>query len=190
MQFGGRQLIFLLLLLAMPVAAYYFVFEPRNRQITEAWDEITKKRVKLKQLEYATRDITDLGLEIDRLTVAIARFEQKLPAEQEVDVILRQVWELAMRHDLQPNRFEPVEPVATADYSELPISMVIEGDFDGFYGFLLELEKLPRYTRMRKMKLKKIKQDSLGQMTAEVVLSIFFEKSAGFQTADARSGRG
>ena len=33
MRFGIRELIFVLVLLAMPVAAYFFVFEPRNVQI-------------------------------------------------------------------------------------------------------------------------------------------------------------
>ena len=36
MQFGPREAVFILLLLAMPVAAYFFVFQPRATQVAEA----------------------------------------------------------------------------------------------------------------------------------------------------------
>ena len=49
MQFGIRELIFLLLLLSLPVAAYVFVFEPRTEQIRDAQVEINTKRQKLQK---------------------------------------------------------------------------------------------------------------------------------------------
>jgi Tfp pilus assembly protein PilO len=66
--------------------------------------------------------------------------------------------------------------VAAAQYSEQPIKMVIVGDFDGFYSFLLDLERLKRITRMNQMQLKRIQNDE-GQMQAEITLSIFFDPS-------------
>jgi Tfp pilus assembly protein PilO len=60
------------------------------------------------------------------------------------------------------------------NYSELPIQMSLSGDFNGFYSFLLQLEKLPRITRVTQMKLEKI-NDHDGEATANITLSIFFE---------------
>ncbi|MCE9591365.1 MAG: type 4a pilus biogenesis protein PilO [Planctomycetes bacterium] len=177
MRFGIREIIFVLALLAMPVAAYIFVFEPRNAQIAEARHEILLKQEKLAQLEAATRSMTDLGKEIDKLSEAISIFEQKLPAEREVEVILKQVWELAAKQGLTPKSIRTDKPIINASYAELPIRMVIIGDFDGFYSFLLDLEKLRRITRMPEMKITKVR-DSEGQMQASVVLSIFFEAPA------------
>ena len=174
MRFGMREFIFVLLLLAMPVAAYFFVFEPRNVQIAEARGEIQQKQLKLAQLEAATRDIADLGQEIDKLSEAVSLFEQKLPAEREVEVILKQVWELAAKHDLKPKSVRTDKPIKNAQYAEMPIKMTILGNFDGFYSFLLELEKMRRVTRTPEMKLKKIPNQE-GQMQADVVLSIFFD---------------
>jgi len=178
MRFGIRELLFLVLLAAMPVAAFFFIFEPRNAQIEEARAEIVQKQQKLKQLEQATRSIEDLGAEIERLQQAIALFEEKLPAEREVDVILKQVWELASRHSLKPKSIRTDKPVKAAQYSELPIKMVIVGDFDGFYSFLLELERLSRITRMPSVKMKKIEKED-GKMQADVILSVFFEPQSG-----------
>ena len=178
MRFGLREFVFIVVLLTLPVAAYFFVFEPRNVQIAEALKEIEDKESKLAQLEAVTKDIDDLGEEIDKLTTAIEMFEQKLPAQREVEVVLKQVWEMAAQHNLIPKKIRTDKPVGAAQYAELPIQMTIVGDFDGFYSFLLDLEKMQRITRMPKMKLEKAKSNDDGQMQAKVVLSIFFDSQS------------
>ncbi len=188
MKFGIRELVFLILLIATPVASYVFLFEPRQRTMAEARAEIRGKQAKLAQLEAATANIADLGREIDHLTEAISMFEQKLPAQREVEVILKQVWELASKHQLTPKSVRTDKPLNTAAYSELPIKMVIVGDFDGFYSFLLDLEKLRRITRTPEMKLKKLTGgDDQGQMQADLILSIFFDAQANAQDGGTRS---
>lgn len=176
MRFGTRELFFVILLLAMPLSAYYCIFAKWNKSIAQAQTEIQNKQAKLAQLRQATASIPDLGTEIDRLSKAITIFEKKLPAQRQVEVVLKEVWQLAAKHGLNPKsvRTDKIEP--TAHYAELPIRMQIEGNFDGFYSFLLDLEKLPRITRMPVMKLEKVKKkDADGQMKADIVLSIFFE---------------
>lgn len=175
MRFGLRELIFLLLLLSMPVAAYIFVFYPWNLTMSVAIAENRKKELKLAQLEDATHIMTDVGEEIDRLQEAIKVFEQKLPTRREEEVIIREVWELAVAHDLKVKRIVPDKILRKAQYAERPIKLVIVGDFDGFYSFLLELEKLPRLTRIPVMSLEKLTRLGEGQMQADIVLSIFFE---------------
>lgn len=174
MQFGIRETAFVLLLLAMPVAAYFFVFEPRATQIAEARQEIIAKQAKLKELEAATKSIDDLGVEIDKLRRAVDLFEQKLPAQRDVEVVLRDVWKLAAQNNLTLKSVRTDKIVQTSQYAELPIKMTILGNFSGFYKFLQEIEKLPRITRTPKLKLKKLdKQDSAMQV--DMVLSIFFK---------------
>src|SRR5688500_3746322 len=175
MRFGLREGIFLLALLAMPVAAYLFVFEPRGTRRAQVTQEIMQKEKKLAQLEAATQSISDLGGEIDRLSGAIRLFEQKLPAEREVEVVLKEVWELAARQKLTPKNSRTEMPVAAAKYAVLPIKITIVGDFDGLYSFTLELNKLSRITRMPKMSITKAKPATEGQVQADIVLSIFFE---------------
>ena len=177
MKFGLRETIFMLLLLAMPVAAYFFVFQPRNEQIAEAREEVRLKQAKLRQLELATRSMSDLGQEIDRLAQAIDVFEKKLPVQREVEVLLKQVWELAHRHHLVPKSVRTDKPVPAAQYSELPIRMTILGNFDGFYEFMVDLERLPRITRLPRMSLKRVDSAQGTQLEANITLSIFFDSS-------------
>jgi type IV pilus assembly protein PilO len=188
MRFGMREFVFLLLLLAMPVASYFFVFEPRNAQIEEAREEIRQKQLKLRQLEEATKTIADLGEEIDKLTEAIELFERKLPNQREVEVILEQVWELAAAQKLAPKSVRTDRPIRRASYTELPIRMLIFGNFDGFYSFLLELEKLPRITQLPRLRLRKFESPE-GELQAELVLSIFFDAQSAGAVASGQGSR-
>ncbi|QQE12006.1 type 4a pilus biogenesis protein PilO [Planctomycetota bacterium] len=176
MRFGTRELIFIVLLIAMPVASYMFVFKPRSERVEEARAEILKKQAKLNLLEEATRNTDSINDEIEKLTNAIDLFEQKLPAQQEVEVILSEVWNLADKHNLVQKSFRTEKIVGKAHYAEVPIKMVILGDFDGFYNFLIELEKLPRITQLPEVKLEKVENED-GQMKADLVLNIYFESN-------------
>lgn len=189
MRFGLREVIFVLLLLGMPLGAYYFVFQPRNAHNTEARKEVNAKKEQLQALEQVTQSIPDMRKEIDDLLTFIKRVEQQLPAQREVDVILREVWELADKHQLKPEAVRPDKVVPHAQYIELPINVSLVGNFDGFYEFMLDLEQLPRITRMPTMTLKKLqgheaKDHGDGAMRADVVLSIFFEGAGAAASAD------
>jgi len=191
MRFGLREIIFVLLLLAMPVLAYFIRFEKQNKTIDRINEDMKRKLAKLEELEQVTRRVPDLGKEIDSLTEAIELIEQKLPDERKVDEVLKQVWEMAARQRLTPKSVRTDKPVPSNQFSELPIQMEIVGDFDGFYSFLLELEKMPRITQLPKMKLVKLqeKDREQGQMKAEVVLSVFFATDDSALFGGAKKGR-
>lgn len=189
MKFGWREIIFFLLLLALPVASYFLVFQPRNRQIAQANQQVLERRQKLSKLETATRQVDDLGREIQRLESAIGHFENRLPAQQEVDVILRQVWEVAMRHQLMPQSVHTDKPILWPQYSQQPIRMTITGSFDGFYAFLIDLERLERITGISKLEVKRVAATQPQPLKFEFVLSIFFEPSPRTKPVHA-SGKG
>ena len=183
MRFGLRELIFLLVLLAMPAVAYFAVFKEQNNKHQEARAEIQAKRAKLEALDKATEQFINLDEEIQRLQGAIDLIEQKLPAGRETYVVVNRVADIARSHQLKVEEIKPDKVVAAGPYaSELPIQMEITGGFEGFYRFLLEVEKMPRITQMPLMKLERVKKQSEqhppGTMTATLTLSIFFENGA------------
>ena len=59
-------------------------------------------------------------------------------------------------------------------YIEQPLKMELYGNFDAYYSFLLDLEQMPRITKIRELVLKKDKEHE-GMTTAEFVVSIFFQ---------------
>ena len=192
MRFGLRELIFMIVLLAVPVASWWYVFKPRNAEIAMAKIEVITKQNKLDKLEEVAKRIDDIGLAIEHGLVAVDLIEAKLPNKQEVDVILQDVWQLADQNRLTVKSIKSEKPVSAAAYMEQPLKMKIQGRFNGFYQFLLELENLPRITRIHQLKMERMTagngsdSDSYdpGLMKAEFTLSIYFEQPPSIASAE------
>ncbi len=54
-------------------------------------------------------------------------------------------------------------------YNEIPLEMVIQGEFDGFYEFLLRVEQLPRITQIHTMKIFRNKNLTKITKVAEII---------------------
>lgn len=179
MRIGVREIVFLLVLLVVPVASYIYVFKPRNAQIDQVQKEVHVKKAKLDRLNEVSSRIDDINLAIQQGRKAIELIESKLPSEQDVEVILEDVWKMARRSNLTVKSVKSQKQVSAATYMEQPLSVEMEGSFDGFYQFLQDLENLPRITRIHQLHLEQGSRrggrDEKGDLTADFILSIYFQ---------------
>jgi type IV pilus assembly protein PilO len=92
-----------------------------------------------------------------------------------MDNVLRQVSNLAARAGLKVPQFKKSDKTAPAGLAyEQPLDIEITGDFDGFYKFLLDLEQLPRITRIPDFSV--VRSDKVdGEMKTKLVLSVYYE---------------
>jgi Tfp pilus assembly protein PilO len=178
MKFGIPELLFVAILCGV-LAATYMLVDKKAKARAAIEQKVAARQRDLADLDRATAGISDVSGKIDELQKAIAFFESKLPQEKEIDKVLREVWQMAERNQLTIKTIKTLKSERSAGYSEQPIEMSMSGDFkDSFYAFILQLEQLPRLTRVSKMELKKISERN-GQMEAQVTLSIFFEPETG-----------
>ena len=183
MRFGPREVVFLIVLLVVPVASYFYVFKPRNHEIKQAQIEVENKQAKLDKLREVTEKIEDLGVAIDHGRAAIDLVEAKLPSARDVEVMLEDVWRHAAESRLSVKSVKSDKPVPAAGYMEQPLKVSMEGQFKGFYDFLIALENLPRITRIHEMTLEQTSKRGMGSEVGEVLkadftLSIYFEPTA------------
>ena len=184
MQFGPRTLIFVILLLVMPIASYWFLFKPLQERVDSAKTEIQEKTQQLSALRTALAGSSSMKGDIEELRKAITFLESRLPEEKEMDKVLKEVWQLAEKHGLTTKSVRSLKVSQGANYSEQPIRMVINGRLkDGFYPFLWEVEHLPRLTKISEMKIDA--DEKTGRVTADFVLTIYFE-SGGQKVAVAQ----
>jgi Tfp pilus assembly protein PilO len=175
MQFGPRTLVFVILLLAMPIAAYLLLFKPLNVQKEDAIKETANKEQKLVDLAGAMARTKDLPGEIESLKKAIALLESRLPEEKEMDRVLQEVWEKAKANKLTVKSIRNQKSVQGANYSEQPIKMELAGPFyPNFYKFLSDVEALPRLTKISEMKVEG-DEKKIGEVKAELTMTIYFE---------------
>ena len=180
---GARELVFLGVLAAVPIASYLFVFKPRNGQISTARGEIAAKETQLAALRTVTTRIANIDEEIVRWEEALRRLDERLPGEEGVDGILGQITELAKSHQLAVTSVKGERAIPAAEYMELPLRTAVTGTFEGFHRFLVDLESLPRITRIHRMNLVRADFDPSkrkdgaagGPLKAEFTLSIYFD---------------
>ena len=104
-----------------------------------------------------------------------------------MDLVLKEITHLEMRHGLKRQSIKNEAVQQHARYSERPMKMVVRGGFEGFYCYLLDIERLSRLTQLKQMKLSKLKGGEEGELEAEFTLSIFFEpQAAKTRMADGR----
>ena len=185
MKLGPRDLVFLALLIAVPIGAWWLFFRPRNQERERIRQQLQAKQAKLRALNRATGTIGDLKKEIVSLQEGIDFFESKLPNEKEIDKVLREVWKLAEANQLTTKSIRTEKNTGPGRFvwgphmpHEQPIAMELEGNFLGFYSFLQALENQPRIMRIHKMELEEKTGAPDGHVKASFVVSIFFERTS------------
>jgi type IV pilus assembly protein PilO len=179
MDISPRQVAFVGILIAVPAASFFLVFRPQNQEIRKAKAEIELKRAMLTSLREVTSQAENLERATEEITGAIAKVESRMPTNKELDSVLRDVAQLADRHGLKVPKFVKSQETRQAGTAqEQPIELEITGDFDGFYQFLLALERLPRITRLTDMTLSRMEDLGRdGQMRGTFKVSIFYQGS-------------
>jgi len=169
-----RKIVFFVLLVGVSFFAYKYMIKPANRVLADKKQAVEQKLAKLRQFEEATHEAESLNRQTEQLQEAIAFFESKLPPTSQIHEVLENVTVIAQKQGLKPKTIRALAKKSNSGYVEQPLKMQLVGNFNSFYSFLLELEKLPRIMKIRQLKLSK--QQSLeGQITADFVVSIFFQ---------------
>lgn len=163
--------------IAMPIASFFFVFKPLNKEILAQKAEVEHKEELLLKLQEETARNADLERSNVEIQNSIKVIEARLPSSKEVDDVVRKVSDLAETCKLQAPAMKTLRPIQTALYMEQPIEIEVSGDFLGFFTFLASVEKLPRITRVHDLKITGNPKDGV-ELKAEFALSIYFQDEA------------
>jgi type IV pilus assembly protein PilO len=171
-----RKAVFFILLIALAVVGYKYMIKPANKNLADAKERVQAKLDKLEEFEKASAAAEGLTKQLEQLQEAITFFESKLPPTSEIHKVLEQVTVIAQKEGLKPKTIRTLQKKDNSGYIEQPLKMGLVGDFNSFYSFLLELEKLPRIMKIRELKLEKDVKDE-GEVTADFIVSIFFQNT-------------
>lgn len=173
------------IVVAMPVASYFWVFKPQNAEIQRAAAEVNHKRELLDKLRDETARSASLEKTNADLQNSIKVIEARLPSTKEVDDVVRKVSDLALTCRLQAPAMKTGHPIKSALYMEQPIDMEVSGDFLGFFTFLASVEKLPRITRIHDLKISGQPTEGV-ELKAEFTLSIYFQDETQLAQGDTQ----
>jgi len=169
-----RKAIFIALLAGLAWAGYHYMIRPANRDLAQTKQRNRAKRAKLAEFEKASAAAQDMTKQMEQLQDAVAFFESKLPSTNEIYRVLEKVTVIAQKQGLKPKTIRTLGRKSNSGYVEQPLLMELEGNFPAFHSFLLEMEKLPRIMKVRKLDLSK-KKKLEGEIAAKCVVSVFFQ---------------
>src|SRR4030043_1441381 len=169
-----RKVVFFVLILGVAVVGYQYMIKPANTHLAEVKSRVDTKFAQLAKFQQATAAAEDLTKQLEQLQDAIAFFESKLPPKSQIHEVLEQVTVIAQKQGLKPKTIRTLKEKDNSGYIEQPLKMELVGNFNSFYSYLLELEKLPRIMKIRELKLDK-EEEHDGQIAADFVVSIFFQ---------------
>jgi len=173
-----RKVLFFVIVLGVALIAYQYMIKPANRDLADTKIKLKQKVDRLNEFKEATEAAKDLSQQLGQLKEAIAFFESKLPPSSEIHTVLKNVTVIAQKEGLRPKTIKTLKKKNNSGYIEQPLKMELVGNFNSFYSFLLELENLPRIMKIREVDLDKTR-DHDGQITADLVVSIFFQNQPG-----------
>ena len=171
---GSRKALFFILLLVFCYVAYTYMIEPANENLALERAKVKEKLTKLQEIEKATAAADDLSKRLMRVEEAIKIFESKLPPKSQIHKVLESVTLIAQKHGLTPKTIRALKCKDNNGYIEQPLKMELHGDFNSYYSFLLELEKMDRITKIRQLTLSKDPKRE-GRTQARFEMSIFFQ---------------
>ena len=176
MKFGLRDVMFLFVLLAFPIASWWTLFRPQNMEISQALQEIDFKNQTLIKVAEATARTKDLEAENAAIREGINLMQQRLPTGKEVESVLSDVATIARSHKLEVPKFVTKKPLDNAGFGEQPLEIRVVGPWEAFYVFLQDIEKLERITKISELEVSRSNKEP-SKIEAVMMLNIYFSSS-------------
>ncbi len=143
----------------------FFIFMPKNTEITEMKAKVVKLDTDIQQAEQKVKRLDALIIENEQLKKKLARLKEQLPEEKEVSVLLRQVSELGRGSGLEILLWKP-EPKKTNPeglYVEIPVTVKVLAQYHRFGDFLSHVSRLSRLVNISDIDMKITQDDNASQ---------------------------
>ena len=152
-------------------AFYLLLYRPAVAQRAEMTQQMEQSRLRIDSNMRQTDNLSELAGEVRRLKDAIGQ-SRALPPDQELWQFVRNINQFGQKANLQKLKCEPAQQRLLPLYDELPISLRFEGNFVNVFGFLQQIEQLPRQIRATKLSLRSL-DGKAGVVDVQLTLNIY-----------------
>jgi len=171
MKINQRECVFLALTLAILLGAWLGVIRPRNQAAETMLAEMAEKERLLEQLIVSyPRAVDNLEKDIQHLEAILREQTARLPQEENIDDVFRDLSSLARAHHLRMHQMQTHTRVVSSEeaesnnVAEQGFVLELEGSFSDLYEFLEALENQPRLLRIDELKIQRSKEtDAPGE---------------------------
>ena len=166
---------------------FYFIhYKPQNDELASIRDERIRTEKEVEMLKQKKEELDQIEKELKSMTAQLDELEAIIPEEQEIDVILRRIQQLAFDSRIDIVRFTPKALIAQEFFSEKPISMELTGNYHNIAVFFSKLSNFSRLFTMENFSIKALRDqtDSLTVRTNSTAKTYVFHEEASQQEKD------
>ena len=113
--------------------------------------------------------------EVARLQSQLARFNKKLPRTAELGEFIREITQVSQQCALYKLVHQPGQIRRLELYSEVPITMNFEGNFNDVFLFLRQMEQMQRLARVKNITVR-TRDTKLGTVDVSMAMNIYFSE--------------
>jgi len=167
-----RWLLFLLFALAVG-STVGFVFLPRQKALAELRDELEAREQYIQQSEHLDVSIVRMENDLNAVRKYVDNRASQAPADGDLDIVFGSIATEAKESGVVTHRFQPHEQDENESaVRRMTATLVTEGDFCQFFGFLRRMEQLPLAFWIDGLQLQPA-GDETDRLNCEMTLVIF-----------------
>jgi len=148
-----RVLILLVINIAVAGLVYWFLTGPKYTEVKALKTELQELTVKLAENRQIAADIPRYIREKEEMEAKLAAAVAQLPNAKEIPDLIDGISSSAEKSGLKILIFKPGREIPKGFYSEVPVSMVVEGRYESLYKFSEKIGKLPRIVNLGGMNI-------------------------------------
>ena len=174
-----QKIIMGVILLAILVAGGYFLLlSPKMIEVNDLRGQRAAKQAELSQSRAVAASLARFKQEAQALRTKLEAAKERLPSENEIPGLYRQVSDLAFQSGLSVGLFQPKDPATKDVYQEVPISINAEAGYHQLGSFFDRLSRLPRIVNLTDLKLAGIARPT-GTVRADLILTTYVFRPEG-----------
>lgn len=136
--------IFTVLMVALAAVYYIYYLKDTVKEHETIQSEIERLETTVSQGTAIESRHKQFKEQLKQLDDQLSRLQAILPAEKETPTVLRSVQQMAAASNLKIGKFTPQPVVPRAFYSDWPIKIEVEGNYDGLGSFFEKISQSAR----------------------------------------------
>lgn len=130
------------------VGYYYLYYREASAKIETLEGQLTTLRAKIKEQEVIAGNLQSFQEEVNRLESQLSLLLEQLPNSAEIPSLLKNISDLGKESGLEFVKFAPSAEVRKDFYAEIPVSIVVNGNYHSFVQFADKVSRYPRIVNL------------------------------------------
>ena len=151
---AARAGILAVIVLLLAGGYFFLVYQEESENLAVLRAQEMELERKLSEVRSIAANIDEFEEEIKVLELKLQKVLRQLPNDKEIEVLLTDISNLGKTSGIEMKSFQRREEVVHGFYAEVPIDLVIEGEYHDIARFFDMLANLPRIVNMGSLSAK------------------------------------